>query len=65
MKPRLATYFALAVGLLVVCSPMFAHHGNAAYETNKAIVLKGAVVTKFQWANPHSFVMADYKNEKG
>ena len=65
MKTRIATCFALAVGVLAACGPTFAHHGNAAYDTSKATVLKGAVVTKFQWANPHSFVMVDYKNDKG
>jgi len=44
---------------------MFAHHGNSAYDTSKVVVLKEAVVTKFQWANPHSFVMVDVKDDKG
>ena len=65
MKSRLATSFALAVGLLAAGSSVFAHHGNTAYDTSKAIVIKNAVVTKFVWANPHSFVMADIKDDKG
>ena len=43
---------------------MFAHHGSAAY-ANTVLVLKDATVTKFVWANPHSFVMFDVKDDKG
>jgi Family of unknown function (DUF6152) len=63
MKSKLMPLSLLA-GLLAVCGPMLAHHGSAAYE-NSVAVLKGATVTKFVWANPHSFVMFDVKDEKG
>ncbi len=55
----------LMVGLLVVCGLVFAHHGNVAYDTSKAVVIKGGTVTKFVWANPHCFVMFDAKDDKG
>ena len=29
------------------------------------VVLKGAVVTKWQWWNPHVILMVDFKNDKG
>jgi len=64
MKSKLLMPLALVVGLLAVCGPMFAHHGSAAY-ANTVLVLKDATVTKFVWANPHSFVMFDVKNDKG
>jgi len=54
--------------LMVLCAvgmPLFAHHGNAAYDTTKATVLKGATVTKFVWGNPHTFLMVDVKDDKG
>jgi hypothetical protein len=60
----LASAALLAVGL-GLCVPAFAHHGNTAYETTKLVVLKNAVVTKFVWANPHSFVMVDMKDDSG
>lgn len=44
---------------------MFAHHGNTAYDTTKVVVVKDATVTKFVWANPHSFVMFDGKDTSG
>ena len=54
------------VALLTLASvPMAAHHGNVAYDTSKAVVLRGATVTKFVWANPHCFIMFDAKDDKG
>jgi Family of unknown function (DUF6152) len=64
MKSKLLMPLALVVALLAVCGPMFAHHGSAAY-VNTVVVLKDATVTKFVWANPHSFVMFDVKDDKG
>lgn len=57
--------FFLFTSALALSTVMFAHHGNTAYDTSKPVVLKGAVVTKFVWANPHSFVMVDVKDDKG
>jgi hypothetical protein len=65
MKLRAVTCLAFVLALIAVSSPLFAHHGNVAYETSKAVVLKGATVTKFQWANPHCFIMFDVKDENG
>jgi Family of unknown function (DUF6152) len=56
--------FVLAASLLLSI-PLCAHHGNTAYDTSKAVVLKGATVTKFVWGNPHTFLMFDVKDDKG
>ena len=56
---------ALVVCFLMLGVPLFAHHGNVAYDTSKAVVLKGATVTRFVWANPHTFIMFDVKDDKG
>src|ERR1700680_1218467 len=64
MKSRQLKLFALLVGALAVCPPLFAHHGAAAY-VDKIVVLKDATVTKFVWANPHSILMFDVKDDKG
>ena len=55
----------LIAALVTACGLLLAHHGNVAYDTSKAVVLKGATVTKFVWANPHAFVMFDAKDAKG
>jgi|HubBroStandDraft_6_1064221.scaffolds.fasta_scaffold343074_2 hypothetical protein len=65
MKLKLVTLLAWVVCFLMVRAPLFAHHGNVAYDTSKTIVLKEATVTKFVWANPHSVVMFDAKDDKG
>ena len=65
MKTKLLTLAALIAGVLMICSPMFAHHGAAAYDMRKPVVLKNAVVAKYSWINPHPLIVVDYKDEKG
>jgi Family of unknown function (DUF6152) len=65
MKLRLVTLLTLVAVLVPASIPLFAHHGNVAYDTSKAVLLKGATVTKFVWANPHVVIMFDMKDEKG
>jgi hypothetical protein len=65
LKSKLLMSLALPVGLLTVCAPMFAHHGSAAYKADKVVVLKEATVTRFLWANPHTMVLFDVKDDKG
>jgi hypothetical protein len=43
---------------LAVSVPLFAHHGTAAYDTDKKITLK-ATVTEWFWANPHCLLRFD------
>src|SRR6266851_8751903 len=64
MKPKPGVFFALIVVLLIVCGPVFAHHGAATY-VNRLVVLKEATVTKFLWSNPHIIVLLDVKDDKG
>ncbi len=64
MHRRLIALLSL-VGLLAVCLPMSAHHGAAAYDDSKEVVLKNAAVTKYTWANPHTIIEADVKDDKG
>lgn len=63
MKAWLRSYFLLA-GILMVCLPLSAHHGNAAY-SDKLTEFKNATVTKWSWANPHCLVEFDVKDDKG
>jgi len=55
---------SVLAGVLAVSSPAFAHHGNAAYD-GTVTVLKDATVTKLAWANPHTLVQFDVKDDKG
>ena len=65
MKTKLIALFAMVVGLLTVCIPMFAHHGNVAYDNTKLVELKQSVVTKVNWGNPHTLVLFDVKDDSG
>ncbi len=65
MKARLLTSLALMAGLLIICGPLLAHHGAAAYDMTKPVVLKDAIITKYSWANPHALIFFDVKDDKG
>jgi len=58
-----ALVLAAAVSLLLSLS-LWAHHGQAGYDTSAAVTVNGAV-TDFKFVNPHSIVSLDAKNEKG
>lgn len=62
MKALFAT--ALFTGLLGVGTTAFAHHGDAAY-VNTPTLLKNAVVTEYDWMNPHSLIKVDFKDDSG
>ena len=55
----------LALGILLLSSPLFAHHGTGvAYETDKMITLKGTV-TEWIWSNPHCGILFDVTDDQG
>ena len=64
MRIRAISVLALAVGLLSMAMPLFAHHGTAAFDTDKTLSLKGSV-TEWDWSNPHCLLQFDVKNESG
>lgn len=64
MKHGLLISVAFIVILLVVCAPILAHHGNAAYDEQHPITITGNV-TEFVWSNPHCQIYLDVKDDKG
>jgi hypothetical protein len=46
----------LGVALAFVASTAFAHHSFAMFDKNKNVELVG-VVTRFEWTNPHSYIV--------
>jgi Family of unknown function (DUF6152) len=56
----LATIFCVAF----ISAPLLAHHGEANYDTEKMVTVKGTV-TDFQFVNPHVQISIDVKNDKG
>jgi hypothetical protein len=64
MRNRLGTISLAVISLLTVSVPLFAHHGNAAYDATRSVIVKGTV-TGYVWANPHVFVKLDGKDDSG
>src|SRR5579883_2205951 len=50
--------------LLGMSVSVFAHHGTAAFENDKKVVLKGTV-TEWFWSNPHCLLRFDVKGDDG
>ena len=64
MNLKLGTSIFWIAGLLAVCGPMWAHHGNSAYDEEHWITISGTV-TEFVWSNPHCEIFLDVKDAKG
>jgi hypothetical protein len=56
--------FVLAASGVIVSVPLFAHHGNASYDSTKTVTVKGTV-TDYIWSNPHVFLKVDAKDNSG
>jgi len=65
MRFRFIASWSLVVCFLIACIPLLAHHGGNNYDTSKAVVLKNATVTKWNWINPHVIVQVDVKDDQG
>jgi hypothetical protein len=55
---------SLVVFLFATGVAGLAHHSTAAYQT-RTRTLKGAVVKRFAWQNPHCIVAFDAKDDRG
>ena len=64
MKTIRWNFLIAAVALLAVGIPVWAHHGNAAYDDKNPVTIKGTV-TEFAWKNPHVQIYLDVKDDKG
>ncbi len=64
MRVRMAAIVWLSVAILTICAPLFAHHGNAAYEMSKTITFK-ATITRYDYTNPHTTIYFDVTDDKG
>ena len=61
---KLALVLVVTLVALVASAPLLAHHGEANYDTDKIVSVKGTV-SEFDFINPHSLITIDVKNEKG
>jgi hypothetical protein len=61
---KAASLLAIVAGLLLVSVSLFAHHGQAGYDTSGTVTVNGTV-SGFMFVNPHSIVSIDVKDDKG
>jgi DNA/RNA endonuclease YhcR with UshA esterase domain len=61
---KLALLMALSIAAFATAAPLLAHHGEANYDTDKVVSVKGTV-SDFQFINPHTLITVDVKNDKG
>jgi hypothetical protein len=64
VRKLLGSILFVMVGVIGVSAPALAHHGNASYDFEKTVTLKG-VVTQWMWSNPHCLLKFDVKDDKG
>ena len=64
MKRVELKFLIVAAALFLVGIPLWAHHGNASYDTDNPVTIKGTV-TEFAWTNPHVQIYLDVKDDNG
>jgi hypothetical protein len=64
MKRHCLMILALGIEVSILSAPLFAHHGNAAYDTEKKITMKGTV-KQWIWSNPHCMLQFDVTDDSG
>ena len=55
---------ALALTMLPLATPSFAHHSTAMYNMGNPVTVTG-VVKRFEWTNPHAFIYLEVTDESG
>jgi DNA/RNA endonuclease YhcR with UshA esterase domain len=61
---KLVPFLAAIFCVVFISTPLLAHHGEANYDTEKTVTVKGTV-TEFQFVNPHVQISLEVKNDKG
>jgi len=61
---RVLVVLAVAVSLLIVQGPLFAHHSNTIYDMQHPITIQGTV-TGVEFINPHVQVRFEVKDDQG
>ena len=65
MTIKLVLFSVLAVGILLISTTTFAHHGEAGSYDNTVRITVKATVTELIWVNPHAQLYIDFKNNEG
>jgi hypothetical protein len=57
-------FLTVTFATLLISAPLLAHHGEANYDTEKVVSVKGTV-SDFEFINPHTLITVDVKTDKG
>ena len=61
---KMVLFLAMIFCAALISAPLLAHHGEANYDTEKTVSVKGTI-TDFEFVNPHVQITLDVKNDKG
>ena len=64
MRSKVLPALILVFSMVSFSGTLLAHHGTAAFETEKKVTLKGTV-TEWFWSNPHCLLQFDVKDDNG
>jgi hypothetical protein len=64
MRSKFIMSIIAAYCVLLLSSPALAHHSMSIYDMSQTVTYK-AMVTDFDWSNPHVQIHFDVKDEKG
>jgi hypothetical protein len=64
VKQKFLAVVFLGAAVVVTFRPALAHHGAAAYDTDKTATVKGTV-TRWLWSNPHCLLFVDSTDDTG
>jgi hypothetical protein len=64
MRSKFIMSIFAACSLLLLTSPVFAHHSMSIYDMSQSVTFK-AKVTDFDWSNPHVQIHFEAKDDKG
>lgn len=54
----------LLAATVLLCTPAFAHHSQAMFDTSKEILIEGRVA-RFEWTNPHMYLIVETRGPDG
>jgi hypothetical protein len=64
VKGKLRIILSLGLAVSIFSARVVAHHGAAAYDTDKKVTVKGTV-TDWLWSNPHCILQLDATDDSG
>jgi hypothetical protein len=64
VKPRTVFLLALLIAFPLISGPAWAHHSMSMYDRDKQVTFK-AIITQFEFANPHAHITFTVAGENG